>query len=108
MKRDVAQCRQLGAVSKTDIPKFNLTPHLRLKFSAALRFRWFVNNFKNALARGASSLDQLIELMQFAHWLVKKTGKKKKGAENAQLDRVGQNILRSNRNDQQDPERTEQ
>ena len=46
--------------------------------------------------------------MQFAHWFVKKTGQQKKGAKIAQLDRFGQNILRSDGNDQQDSERTEQ
>src|SRR2546429_981244 len=104
----MARPRHLGAVGKTDISKFNLTPPLPLKFSPALRLRWFVNNFKDALTRRSSGLDQLVELMQFAHRFVEKTGQQKKGAKIAQLDRLGENILRSNRNDQQDAERTEQ
>src|SRR4029077_18643219 len=108
MKGDIAQRRQLRAVGKTDISKYNLSPHLPFKFSPALRFCWFVNNFKDALTRGASGLDQLVELMEFTHRFVEKTGQQKKGAKIAQFDRPGENILRSNRNDQKDPERTEQ
>src|SRR4029077_19680554 len=99
MKGDIAQRRQLRAVGKTDISKYNLAPHLPFKFSPALRFRWFVNNFKNALTRGASGLDQLVELMEFTHRFVEKTAEYKKGGEIAQVGRPRQDLTRPNHDD---------
>ena len=64
-----------------------------------LRFRWFVNDFKDALARGASGLNQLIKLMQFAYRFVEKTAEYKKGGEIAQIGRSCQDLTRPNHDD---------
>ena len=53
---------------------------------------WFVHNFENALARGASGLNQLIELMQFANRFVKKTGQHQKRDKVAELHRAAQHV----------------
>src|SRR4029077_4249585 len=108
MKGDIAQRRQLRAVGKTDISKFNLAPHVPFKFSPVLRFRWFVNNFEDTLARGASSLDQLVELMQFADWLVEKSCEHKKCDETAERNRAAQLRLGSDPDSKQAAERPDE
>ena len=75
---------------------------------STLRLGRFVDDFEDALACRPSGLDQLVELMQFAHRLVEKTGQQKEGAEIAQLNRLGQNILCSYRYHQENAEGAEQ
>src|SRR6476620_10598707 len=99
MKRDIAQRRQLRAVGKTDISKYNLAPHLPFKFSPALRFCRFVDNLKDAFTRRSSGLHKLVELMQFAHRFVEKTAAYKKENEIAQIGRSRQDLTRPNHDD---------
>ena len=81
MKRNVSSAGKLFGVAEAHILEANIAGDLATDSRLAPRpgSIWLIDDFENALARGAPGLHQLIELMQFADRFIQETGQHEKG-----------------------------
>src|SRR6476619_8054746 len=110
MEADVLESGQIPfRVAEADIVEAHVADDFSVgQFPAApAGLNRLVDDFENALAGRASGLHQLIELMQFADWFVKKTGQDEKRCQVAELHRAGEDRARTDPNHRHYAERAD-
>src|SRR5436190_18000491 len=100
----------LLAVTEADIVEADVAGHTNHLCAGSIpsRFNRFIDNFKDALAGGPPGLHQLVELMQFVAWLIKKSGQHQECDQITDLHRAAQHVARAHPDDENNPERADE